>query len=133
MDKKDNQSKDEETVDKSRRDFLKGSSVVAAGGLAAAAVPGLAEAAAAHARQQDSTEPSPPENPYGSRPGGGISLPEYYKPWPAIKNRNLYAPGTETLPKNEMRISFLGSTPFPVSQEQSGTCMLVEVANGTAQ
>jgi len=42
MDKKDNQSKDEKTVDKSRRDFLKGSSVVAAGGLAAAAVPGLA-------------------------------------------------------------------------------------------
>ena len=48
------------------------------------------------------------ENPYGARPGGGISLPEYYKPWPAIKNRNLYLPGTEVLPKNEMRITFLG-------------------------
>jgi ribonuclease Z len=29
-----------------------------------------------------------PSNPYGPRPGGGISLPEYYRPWPAIKNRN---------------------------------------------
>lgn len=22
----------------------------------------------------------PPKNPYGARPGGGITLPEYYKP-----------------------------------------------------
>lgn len=51
--------------------------------------------------------------------GGGISLPDYQKPWPTIKNRNFYAPGTETLPKNEMRISFMGSAPFPVSKEQS--------------
>ena len=74
-----------------------------------------------------------PNNPYGARPGGGISLPDYYHPWPAIKNRNTYLPGTETLPKNEMRISFMGSTPFPISREQSGTCMLVELGNGTAQ
>ena len=32
-----------------------------------------------------------------------------------------------------MRISFMGSTPFPISQEQSGTCMLVELGNGTNQ
>ena len=32
-----------------------------------------------------------------------------------------------------MRISFMGSTPFPVSQEQSGTCMLVELGNGSPQ
>ena len=75
----------------------------------------------------------PAQNPYGPRPGGGISLPEYYRPWPAIKNRNVYLPGTEVLPKNEMRISFMGSTPFPISQDQSGTCMLVELGNGTAQ
>ena len=60
-----------------------------------------------------------PRNPYGPRPGGGISLPDYYRPWPAIKNRNFYAPGTEVLPNNEMRISFMGSAPFPVSKEQS--------------
>jgi ribonuclease Z len=28
-------------------------------------------------------------NPYGGRGGGGISLPEYYRPWPAITNRNM--------------------------------------------
>jgi ribonuclease Z len=75
----------------------------------------------------------PPNNPYGARPGGGISLPEYYRPWPAIKNRNAFLPGTEVLPKNEMRISFMGSTPFPISQEQSGTCMLVELGNDSPQ
>ncbi len=58
---KGKRSKGEELVDQSRRDFLKGSGVVA-GGLAAAAVPGLAEVAAADARQQDSTEP-PPRTP----------------------------------------------------------------------
>jgi hypothetical protein len=26
----------------------------------------------------------PPTNPYGGRPGGGISLPEYFKPTPGI-------------------------------------------------
>jgi ribonuclease BN (tRNA processing enzyme) len=118
--------KDEKVTEQSRRDFLKGSGVVA-GGLAAAAAPGFVSAA--ETQQQNTTSES--QNPYGPRPGGGISLPEYYRPWPAIKNRNFYAPGTETLPKNEMRISFMGSTPFPVSQEQSGTCMLVELGNGT--
>jgi ribonuclease Z len=72
-------------------------------------------------------------NPYGPRPGGGISLPEYYKPWPAIKNNNLYLPGTEVLPKNEMRISFLGSTPWPPSRAQKGTSILVELGTGEAQ
>ena len=38
-------------------------------------------------------------NPYGGRPGGGITLPEYYQPWPAIKNRNMFLPGTEILPR----------------------------------
>ena len=57
-------------------------------------------------------------NPYGARPGGGISLPDYYRPWPAIKNRNMFLPGTEILPKNEMRITFLGSTPWPPTRLQ---------------
>ena len=129
----DNQPKDESTVDQSRREFLKGGGVVA-GGLAAAAVPGLA--AAAEPQTQDiaaDTADAPPKNPYGKRPGGGISLPEYYKPWPAIKNRNMFLPGTETLPKNEMRITFLGSSPWPPSRLQKGTSMLVELGNGTAQ
>ena len=50
---------------------------------------------------------SQPSNPYGMRPGGGISLPDYYRPWESIKNRNMYLPGTEILPKNEMRISLM--------------------------
>jgi ribonuclease BN (tRNA processing enzyme) len=121
MPKQEDQQNEQEEFEQGRRDFLKGSAATAGAGLAATAVPGVAAA------QTDSE----PQNPYGPRPGGGISLPDYYKPWPAIKSRNMYLPGTETLPKNEMRISFMGSTPFPVSQEQSGTCMLVELGNGT--
>ena len=109
----------------SRREFVKRGALAGAGLAAGTAVPGAATPAAA----QEACET---QNPYGPRPGGGISLPDYYRPWPAIKNRNFYAPGTEILPQNEMRISFMGSTPFPVSQEQSGTCMLVELGNGTS-
>ena len=72
-------------------------------------------------------------NPYGPRPGGGISLPEYYQPWPAIKNRNMFLPGTEVLPENEMRITFLGSSPWPPNKLQKGTSILVELGNGTMQ
>ncbi len=76
---------------------------------------------------------SEPRNPYGSRPGGGISLPEYYQPWAAIKNRNMYLPGTEILPDDEMRITFLGSAPWPPNRLQKGTSILVELGNGTDQ
>ncbi len=108
----------------SRRDFLKTSAVAAGVTAAAVNVPGASLAA--------ETEPQP-KNPYGARPGGGISLPEYYKPWPAIKNRNMFLPGTEVLPKNEMRITFLGSSPWPPNPLQKGTSMLVELGNGTLQ
>jgi ribonuclease Z len=74
-----------------------------------------------------------PRNPYGSRPGGGISLPDYYRPPMSISNRNAYFPGTEVLPKNEMRISFLGSTPFPPTRLQAGTSIMVELGNGSEQ
>ncbi len=120
------------TTGSSRRDFLKGSIPVAGAGLAAAAMPGLAAAPTSPSAAQDETSPSP-RNPYGSSPGGGISLPDYYKPWPAIKNRNMYLPGTEILPKNEMRITFLGSSPWPPNPLQKGTSMLVELGNGTSQ
>ncbi len=125
VDEKNSRSGDQEAVDHSRRDFLKGTAVAAGAGLAAAAaVPGVASAAEADAR---------PQNPYGSRPGGGISLPDYYRPWPAIKNRNMYLPGTEILPKNEMRITFLGSSPWPPNPLQKGTSMLVELGTGASQ
>jgi len=123
---KDNDQGNEqkEIEQKSRRDFLKGSVAAAGAGIAATTVPGVTAAAEGDCQ---------PENPYGARPGGGISLPEYYKPWPAIKNRNMYLPGTEILPKNEMRITFLGSSPWPPNPLQKGTSMLVELGNGTAQ
>lgn len=129
MKKKYRQDKHEEKTSEdgighSRRDFLKGGVAAAGAGLAAATVPGASIAA-----ENDNQ----PKNPYGARPGGGISLPEYYKPWAAIKNRNLYLPGTEILPKNEMRITFLGSSPWPPSRLQKGTSMLVELGNGTSQ
>jgi hypothetical protein len=46
MSENKNQPEDQKAIEQSRRDFLKGGGVVA-GGLAAAAVPGLADAAAA--------------------------------------------------------------------------------------
>ena len=76
---------------------------------------------------------SEPRNPYGPRPGGGISLPDYYRPPLSINNRNVYLPGTELLPKNEMRVSFLGSTPWPPTRSQSGTSIMVELGTGDPQ
>ncbi len=73
------------------------------------------------------------KNPYGRRPGGGISLPDYYRPMPSINNRNVYFPGTEILPKNEMRIVVLGSTPWPPTRMQAGTCIMVELGTGEPQ
>ena len=84
MPKNDDQGNEQEDIRHSRRDFLKGSA--AGAGLAATTVPGAAVVG---------KDDCPTENPYGDRPGGGISLPKYYKPWPAIKNRNMYLPGTE--------------------------------------
>ena len=124
VDEKDDRTNEQGATDHSRRDFLKGTAAAGAGLAAAAAVPGVAMAAESECQ---------PENPYGSRPGGGISLPEYYKPWPAIKNRNMYLPGTEILPKNEMRITFLGSAPWPPNPLQKGTSMLVELGTGASQ
>ena len=74
-----------------------------------------------------------PKNPYGPRPGGGISLPNYYRPPISINSRNVYYPGTELLPKNEMRISFLGSTPWPPTRSQSGTSIMLELGTGEPQ
>ena len=57
-------------------------------------------------------------NPYGARPGGGISLPEYYRPWPAITNRNMYLPGTEILSKNEICLILVPTQQPYHSEEQ---------------
>ena len=84
-----------EANEKTRRDFLKGSAVVA-GGLAAAAAPGIASAA--ESQQQDTAADAAPKIPMGApgwrhQPAGLL---------PAVagnQNRNFYAPGSELLPK----------------------------------
>ena len=69
-------------------------------------------------------------NPYGGVPSGGITLPPYYRPTPDLASNNLYYPGQEELNPDEMRISFIGSTPIPVTKSQAGTCIMVELGNG---
>ena len=97
-----------------RRDVLKAMGTAAAGFVAG----DVASAEAA--------EPADQKNPYGGGPGTGISLPPYFKPTDSIKNNNVYYPGTEELGKDEMRISFIGSCPFPPRIEQAGTAIMVE-------
>ena len=70
------------------------------------------------------------KNPYGGGPGTGITLPDYYRPTKYVKNNNFYFPGTEDLGSDEMRISFVGSTPWPPRIGQAGTCIMVELGNG---
>jgi ribonuclease Z len=71
------------------------------------------------------------KNPYGGRPGGGISLPAYFRPTKYMTgSRANYFPLSEEIGPDEMRISFLGSTPYPARRDQAGTCMMVELGNG---
>ena len=72
-----------------------------------------------------------PENPYGGKPGSGLQFPPYYKPTPLVRSRNNYFPSSETLGPDEMRISFVGSCPFPPRRELAGTCIMVELATAT--
>ncbi len=78
----------------------------------------------------DMSGPCVAKNPYGGGPGAGISLPPYFRPTASLKNNNVYYPGMEELGKDEMRISFVGSTPFPPRLAQAGTAIMVELGNG---
>jgi len=69
-------------------------------------------------------------NPYGTRPGGGITLPEYFRPTPSCTSNN-FAPPNEPLAAGEMLICFTGSTPWPPTLIQSGTSIVLELGNGT--
>ena len=72
-----------------------------------------------------------PKSRYGGGPGAGLTIPPYFKPTPSVKSRNNYFPNSgEKLGPDEMRISFMGSTPFPPRREQAGTCIMVELGNG---
>ena len=72
----------------------------------------------------------PAENPYGGVPGGGITLPPYYKPTESVGNKSTFFPTAEELGDDEMRISFVGSCPWPPRPSQAGTCIMVELGNG---
>ena len=53
------------------------------------------------------------KSPYGGGPGAGLTIPPYFTPTPSVRSRNNYFPNSEKLGPDEMRISFMGSTPFP--------------------
>ena len=70
------------------------------------------------------------KNPYGGGPNTGITLPPYYRPTPSVANANTFFPGIEELGTDEMRISFIGSSPVPPTRTQAGTAIMVELGNG---
>jgi ribonuclease Z len=70
------------------------------------------------------------ENAYGAPPGTGLTLPPYYQPTPSVRNTTTYLPQTEPLGPDEMRITFMGSNPWPPRMTQAGTCIMVETGNG---
>jgi ribonuclease Z len=119
-----NQSGRDEGKGPSRRKILKslGTGAVAAG--AAAVAGGASEAAA-----QDVGGPQGAalKNPYGGRPSGGITLPDYFRPTKYMTGSNAnFFPLSEEIGPDEMRVSFMGSTPFPPRLDQAGTCIMVE-------
>src|SRR5271163_1952486 len=109
----------------SRRDAIKGFAK-AAGAVA------VGTAATAQAADQTTDAPGPciVRNPYGGGPNTGITLPPYYRPTPSVANANTFFPGVEQLGDDEMRISFIGSSPVPPTRAQAGTAIMVELGNG---
>jgi len=105
-----------------RRDAFRG--LAAAAATAAAGVGSPAQAA------DQPTATCETRNPYGGGPNTGITLPPYYRPTPSVANANTYFPGMEELGSDEMRISFVGSTPVPPTRAQAGTAIMVELGNG---
>ena len=106
-----------------RRDALKG---IAATAAAATLGAGLS----AQAAEAPASSPDPcAKNPYGGGPNTGITLPPYYRPTPSVANANTFFPGVEELGSDEMRISFIGSSPVPPTRTQAGTAIMVELGN----
>ena len=74
---------------------------------------------------------SPPAaSPYGGGGGQGVSLPPYFKPTPYLNSNSTYFPTSEEIGPDEMRITFMGSCPFPPKRDQAATCIWVELGNG---
>ncbi len=107
----------------SRRQALKG---LATGAVAAVAM-GIG-ASEAEAHEGDGPLGAELKNPYGGKPGGGMTLAEYFRPTKYMTGSNAnYFPLSEELGPDEMRISFCGSTPFPPRLDQAGTFIMVEL------
>ena len=98
------------------------------------ALAGLATAAAGSTLATESSAQTTAvpqvKNPYGGGPNTGITLPPYYRPTPSVANANTFFPGMEDLGADEMRISFVGSSPVPPTRSQAGTAIMVELGNG---
>lgn len=109
----------------SRRDAFKGIAIAAAttGATTGAAYSGEAVA-------QSSDDACQTKNPYVGGPNAGITLPPYYRPTPSVANANTFFPGMEDIGADEMRISFIGSTPIPPTRTQAGTAIMVELGSG---
>ncbi|WP_141322147.1 twin-arginine translocation signal domain-containing protein, partial [Sinorhizobium fredii] len=90
----------------SRRDAIKTAGLAGVAALTTSAV-STAQTA------EDTPAAAQAKNPYGGVPSGGITLPPYYRPTPSLVSNNVYYPGQEQLGLDEMRISFIGSTPIP--------------------
>jgi ribonuclease Z len=69
-------------------------------------------------------------NPYGGSGGSGITLPDYYRPTDYVKNNQVFVPGLEAVGPDEMRVSFIGSCPWPPRRDQAATSIQVELGNG---
>jgi ribonuclease Z len=53
-----------------------------------------------------------------------------YNPPPSVKDFNNYYPATECLSRNEMRVTIMGSRPFPPHRRQACTSIMVELGIG---
>ncbi|MGB9421898.1 MAG: guanitoxin biosynthesis MBL fold metallo-hydrolase GntH [Candidatus Acidiferrum sp.] len=119
---RDDKTENGSNNDLSRRDMLKGA-------FAGAAAVGLTAVDPTSAAQPPAGADEP-KNPYGGGPSTGLQFPAYYKPTPSVRSRMNYFPGSEPIGADEMRISFVGSCPFPPRRDQAGTCIMVELGNG---
>jgi ribonuclease BN (tRNA processing enzyme) len=113
-----------------KRDFLKKISLLAASGLVIGSCDKYGNLTLNTGIPDKKEGENDVKNPNGGRPNSGISIPPYYQPTPSVKNPGEYFPGSEELGPDEMRISFLGSSPEPPTRAQAGTCIMVELGNG---
>ena len=122
----------EEPAKLTRRDALKGFAAAAVASTALSCGKGASEGEKTpptEARPTGATLVPGAKNPYGGAPNTGITLPPAYRPTPSVRNANTFFPQTEDLGSDEMRISFVGSTPIPPTRGQAGTCIMVELGN----